>query len=220
MPHPKFTITFHADTPEELTRALANMAFAMSGESTIDAPTMPTLTGAPLAPPTADAGDDDDGEPAAGPAPDRDKHGIPWDERIHASTKGLNKDGTWRYRRGVDESTIKAVEQELLMTPPAHMVRPAETAPGVTDAPATTAAPPVTIQPPTGAPAPEPAPAAAMAAPAVTYESVVDLMTKALHAGTITPAGMPQFFTECGVNAIHELRDNPAALFTAYTKLA
>lgn len=50
---------------------------------------------------------------AAAPAGDLDKNGFPWDERIHASTKAKNADGTWRYRKGVDDATKRKVEGQL-----------------------------------------------------------------------------------------------------------
>lgn len=45
--------------------------------------------------------------------PATDAAGLPWDERIHASSKALNADGTWRRKRGVDETTVARVEAEL-----------------------------------------------------------------------------------------------------------
>jgi hypothetical protein len=40
---------------------------------------------------------------------------IPWDERIHASSKSKNADQTWRYKKGVDRITlVPQVEAELL----------------------------------------------------------------------------------------------------------
>ena len=48
------------------------------------------------------------------PAGDVDSTGLPWDERIHASTKTMNADGTWRQRRGLnDPGLVKRVEAEL-----------------------------------------------------------------------------------------------------------
>ncbi len=46
--------------------------------------------------------------------PEFDKRGMPWDERIHASSKSINADGTWRNKRGIDKDTLEAVEKELL----------------------------------------------------------------------------------------------------------
>lgn len=42
-----------------------------------------------------------------------DKRGIPWDARIHSDAKTLTKNGSWRYRRGVEDSVIDQVESEL-----------------------------------------------------------------------------------------------------------
>lgn len=44
---------------------------------------------------------------------ERDVAGIPWDERIHASTKTTNKDGTWTRRRNTPDATFDAVMAEL-----------------------------------------------------------------------------------------------------------
>lgn len=50
-----------------------------------------------------------------GPSSDAtvDKNGLPWDARIHSSKKSLNKDGTWRYLKGLQDTTKLAVEAEL-----------------------------------------------------------------------------------------------------------
>lgn len=42
-----------------------------------------------------------------------DSAGLPWDKRIHASTRAKLQDGTWRKLRGVDEALIATVEAEL-----------------------------------------------------------------------------------------------------------
>ena len=50
-----------------------------------------------------------------------DKSGLPWDGRIHASTKAKHADGSWRYKRGLDAAALAQVESELkaLMAIPA-----------------------------------------------------------------------------------------------------
>lgn len=58
------------------------------------------------------------GAASADPAPQAgqlefDSAGIPWDERIHASTKATNKDGSWRNKKGVDKELVKQVTDEL-----------------------------------------------------------------------------------------------------------
>lgn len=44
---------------------------------------------------------------------DRDTKGIPWDARVHSDTRKTNADGTWRFRRNLDEATKNAVMTEL-----------------------------------------------------------------------------------------------------------
>lgn len=42
-----------------------------------------------------------------------DSSGLPWDERIHAGTKGINADGTWKRRRNTSDDVFDAVTAEL-----------------------------------------------------------------------------------------------------------
>lgn len=42
-----------------------------------------------------------------------DSEGLPWDKRIHASTKTKIASGTWKLARGVDASVVEAVKAEL-----------------------------------------------------------------------------------------------------------
>lgn len=86
--------------------------------------------------------------------PATDKNGLPWDERIHAGTKALNGDGTWKKRRGVDDATVAAVTAELTGAAPAPTPEPTPAPqPDPTPAPAPTPA----AQPET-APTPTPVP--------------------------------------------------------------
>lgn len=55
---------------------------------------------------------EDDAGTVADPAT-LDADGIPWDARIHASTKTQNKDGTWKKLRGVSEVLYGQVHAEL-----------------------------------------------------------------------------------------------------------
>lgn len=47
------------------------------------------------------------------PEEEVDSTGLPWDARIHASTKTKKKGGIWTSRRGVDSETIRTIEAEL-----------------------------------------------------------------------------------------------------------
>lgn len=117
---------------------------------------------APAAPPTA--------SPAPAGSGERDSKGMPWDGRIHSSTKAKVADGTWRYKRGVGDAHIALVEAELRgaaaapVPAPVHAVTPA----GTLAAPA-----PAPVVGGVGTPWPfpdgsaSPAPAAVAAAPTV-----------------------------------------------------
>jgi hypothetical protein len=77
----------------------------------VPATASPSLPVPPAAAPVPSAG----GSVAAPPAPTNalDKRGLPWDQRIHASTKAKNADGSWRQKRGVDPAEVERVEQSL-----------------------------------------------------------------------------------------------------------
>lgn len=98
-------------TPEEIARALQLLDFLAGGaaSATIVEHTHvgQTQTAAVVPPP-----------PGAVVTP-LDSTGLPWDERIHSSAKSTNNDGTWKKRRGVQESMVKTVETELRAANPA-----------------------------------------------------------------------------------------------------
>lgn len=84
---------------------------------------------------------------------DRDKTGIPWDARVHSETRKTNADGTWRFRRNLDEVVKAAVMAELkhfsapaasaVLLPPG--LQPVNGLPG--NVPLSPEAPPVPQQP-------------------------------------------------------------------------
>lgn len=45
--------------------------------------------------------------------PNLDANGLPWDKRIHSSSRAKVADGTWRYARNLDKALIATVEAEL-----------------------------------------------------------------------------------------------------------
>lgn len=100
-------------------------------------PPMPTAT-TPGAPAPVSADDDaDDSGPVNTNAPAVDSTGLPWDERIHASTKTTKADGTWTGRRGGPKGAkLDAIVAELRSR----------------------AAPPMPTQQPVAQPAPAPIP--------------------------------------------------------------
>lgn len=133
---------------------------------------IPTPAGQPVAVPAAAASHSN-----AGPA-ELDTKGLPWDGRIHASSKAKVADGSWRQKRGVDPDLVKSVEAELRQT----MAAPA--APGAAWVP------------------PVPAPTEGLAAqpwpippqPAVEYSTFAQTLMTAVATGTLTP---PQIDAAC-----------------------
>lgn len=77
-----------------------------------------------------------------------DSKGMPWDERIHASTKTQNADGSWKKRRGVNDLIVKEVEAELLAAnTDTDTGEVAPTVPVTPAPPSTPAAPTVPVTP-------------------------------------------------------------------------
>lgn len=108
--------------------------------------------------------EDDEGE-QNNSAPAVDKNNLPWDARIHAGTKALNADGTWKKRRGVDDSTIASVTAELQGTP-----TPQPETPAPTPAPET--------------PVPVPVPAAEVKQPIQQFQEIVQAIGDAGRAAS------------------------------------
>lgn len=98
-------ITIELDTIGEAVRVIEALNGLPIGE--------PIDTTEPVEPVTPEA------EPArVAPQPtdrnaDVDANGIPWDKRIHARTKVIKADGTWRQKRGVDPALVEQVTAEL-----------------------------------------------------------------------------------------------------------
>lgn len=91
------------DNPEELKRAanwLLRLADMPQGGATPLPPPAPHVAVPP--PP-----------PLATGAPVEDNEGIPWDKRIHSSSKAKTADGNWRRRRGVTDEEFEKVSNEL-----------------------------------------------------------------------------------------------------------
>lgn len=76
----------------------------------------------------AEQTEDDVPEVIATASGEVDKNGLPWDERIHSSNRGKNADGTWRFRRGLDEKVKTKVLAELNKTMAAPAPAPAPAA--------------------------------------------------------------------------------------------
>lgn len=76
---------------------------------TAPTPSTPTAPAPTPAPPTS-------GATASGATPtgELDSEGLPWDSRIHASTKTkMQSDNTWKLKRGVDKAEVERVKAQL-----------------------------------------------------------------------------------------------------------
>lgn len=152
-----------------------------------------------------------------GGAVELDVHGLPWDARIHSSTKALNKDKTWRFKKNLDETSKAAVTAELrqIMGAPA-VTAPSPPAPEPTIAQALAVVPP----PPAADPAPAPAPPAAPVAPAPPPPAVaptadfVGMMTRLTPLQAANPEKLATpivvgFVQQLGLTQISDLLKRP-----------
>ena len=141
---------------------------------------------------------------------DLDAKGMPWDNRIHAESKGKIADGTWRKKRNLDPTLLATVEAELrqLMGAPGVTPLAPTTAPSVPTPPPVTAAP-VTANLPTAStspaavpPPPAPAPAPAVGDERQQFVALIGRTSAALQGGKITQDEINQCCQAAGVPAL------------------
>lgn len=132
---------------------------------------------------------------AAGAAPagvELDKHGLPWDNRIHAESKAKIADGIWRKKRGVDPALVAQVEAELrqvMGAPSSPLV--ASTVPSAPTPPLATAVVP-----------PPPAPAEVGQDPRAQFVALIGRASSAIQAGKVTQEEINQACQAVGVPAL------------------
>lgn len=124
----EFTLSIKTESTSELADIVAKLnggfhtgGYVKENPKSEDVPAV-VLQPEPTPTPAPEPQDD---EPTNDAPPATDKNGLPWDERIHASTKALNGDGTWKKRRGVDDATVAAVTAELTGAAPQPEPTPA-----------------------------------------------------------------------------------------------
>lgn len=226
LPHP-------APTSAPFTAAVAPVPTAP--EASTDSSPLPTAVfGQPVPMPPSPAAIA--APPTASPVGvvEYDSKGMPWDGRIHASSKNKVADGTWRYKRGCDEAVIAQIEAELRAT----MGAPAVAAGGATQvqaaggtAPAfgphpffdgtAPAVPPAPVAP---APVVAPPPAAGVAVPVaaaagvepaatpaagLTYESLIAALPARITSGELTATQLQEACEKFGVASIGSLAARP-----------
>lgn len=186
--------------------------------------------------------------PASAPATgdvELDINGVPWDARIHSTSKKKTKGGIWRRGRGVDDATFTNVMVELKaqtgvptphapvmtptpptppVTPTAPVQQPAATIPAAGPTPPASApvTPTVPVQQPTAAPTPPPmpvnVPSPVMTEPASTDVSVTDLGTvvsECIRLGHFGAAEVASHYAMAGVDPL-QLTSDPNQLRRAY----
>lgn len=157
-----------------------------------------------------------------------DKEGLPWDSRIHSSSKATIADGSWKLRRGVDPTEVEKVKaqlKELMAVPtfvsvddytPTDVVQalgvplpPAPVIVGVgTDAAVITPIPPA----PKLAPGYESIPNLSEFAPNVTLTDLIGRMSKAIAENRLTQANVTEICVKHGVSEFHLLSNRPDLL--------
>lgn len=171
-------------------------------------------------PDSTDSEDDEEGDETDGTGVDAD--GLPWDERIHSSSKKKTAKGVWAKRRGGPSGDeLAAIEAELRgeTQQPLPMPTPAPAAPVVPPMPAP-AAPVEPVAAPV--PAPMPAPAAPVAPPVPTPAPAPgaeewDFAKLMTHMGpkmgsVIAPDYLAQVVQKFGLNAITDAATKPEVI--------
>ena len=122
-----------------------------------------------------------------------DSRGLPWDERIHASSKARLVSGEWRQRRNTPQSLVDQVEAELRGGQPLHVTAPA--------------APP---------PPPPPPPAVGIVLPPPgtrgyppTFAAMMPLITAGMVQGTINGVRITAACEAAGITGLPELASRP-----------
>lgn len=136
-----------------------------------------------------------------------DKEGLPWDHRIHASTKTFIADGTWKLKRGVDAAEVVMVKEQLkaLMCVPTFVA--------VVNPDRVPFAPVISAPP---APPPPPAPTSHylinQVPPTVTLTDLIARMSAAIVAGKMTQATVSEMCAKHGVSEFMLLSSRPDLL--------
>lgn len=193
-----FAVQFPMDAdPEQVRLAIARIksAFNLDDDSTATPATEPTV-------PQEQA----QVTPQQVKDAELDNEGMPWDERIHASTKTKTAKGIWTKRKGVNDATRDAVVAELRQQYPAD--ESADEAPAAAAPTAPTVAPPAaapTISVPGAAPTP--------------YTELVDWLAKNTGDGKkLSKEWVEQQFSENGTSlaALADNNDHAKAFLDAF----
>ena len=121
---------------------------------------------------------------SATPNPVLDAKGREWDARIHSSAKSFVKDGTWKYKKGVDANLVDEIEGNSVNVETIDQREPVfvstvPPAPQVSDVNTTT------------------------------FPQLLDMVTSAMVAGNLTQAELTEVLNSVGVTALPLLMGKP-----------
>ena len=169
-------------------------------------PSAPTAATAPTA------------APAGSAAPQLDTRGLPWDGRIHASTKVFVADGSWRQKRGTPPELVAQVEAELRQVmgipapapaaPPAVPAVPVVNSVFAAGAAAAGLPPPVLVPPPVEAPVSQPPAEAPAAGLPQTFGDLMLWLTPHMPH-KVTPEKLNETLGAFGVPSLNALISRP-----------
>lgn len=176
-------------------------------------PTVPTVPASAAGPASVTAPPIIAGGPPGGV--ELDSQGLPWDARIHGSTRARNADGTWRQRRGLSDPDLKKrVEAELRAT----LALPAAPTPPVAPAGQATAGATEQYLAGTPAPAVPMPPAAATGAPA-TFGEFMGAVSNLVKDGKITGDTVTRKLQDLGLPSVMALANRPDLLPSVWQAL-
>lgn len=199
-------------------KALKMLAAAMLGEDapaavvSESAPVLPSVPTPPL-PSVPMASDSDVSEESAVPiAPLAgvavDSEGIPWDGRIHASTKTHTKKGLWTLKRGVDENLVNQVKAELrqALAAPGIIIPPVPGAMNLDPASAFGGTPtaPDSVPPPPSAPA-----VAETPAPLGEFARIMRIVSEKQAAKTLSTEMVAELVHQLGLSSVRDFATRP-----------
>lgn len=140
---------------------------------------------------------------AVPPAPgalELDSKGLPWDARIHASTKARNKDNSWKMKRGVADVTVTQIESELrhlmAIPSPQHALIAAQPPMAASSVKTTVASPAAVI------PSPPPAPIQVTAQMQSDYVAFIGTTSIAIQTGKLTEQELLQCLASVGISSL------------------
>lgn len=200
--------------PLPIAPAVAPVSSTTSAPAIVPPAPMPAL---PVAAPTAT--DAAPMTPASGV--EVDSKGLPWDERIHASTKTKVASGEWKAKRGVDAGLVASVEAELraVSASPAAAVTATDAAAIFAGSPDPAAVfggavapaplPPAAIVPPAAPSVPAAPVAPSASADPTTFEQLMTTISPLVVAGKLPPTATNQAANAHGLANIVALQTAP-----------